>query len=451
MTTRSLAPIAALIGATLAFAAIVPAHAVTDPKGDADDTAITETVDSVVTPGTLAPRGFSAAADVNNGGLQLTESFTGRLTLSVDGLGITSGSAGALQVEKPADATVLRAFLVASAYSAVEVSALADMRLNGSAVTIRDTATSTGIGFRNYFADVTSIVSSTIDAAPAGVVPITIDEGASSSSLDGTALIVVFEDPAVTLSSIAIYFGTSNSTGDQFSLDFTALTQPQTEDLRMSLGVGFSYGPGQTSQVSVNGAPLADLAGHFDDCDTFVPGVENGSEWTCNNGALISVGGVGDSLDNPVIGEPWSTTGDDELYSLSPFVEVGDSSIEVSTVNPSGDDNIFMAVFYLDKVSLDGSVPIGDPTPVVPEEPIVEEPIVEEPVVEEPVVEEPVVDELADEELASDDSVGPQAAELPSTGAAPWTNIVGLGLLTLALGFGLLLVNRRRAAESLTL
>ena len=38
---------------------------------------------------------------------------------------------------------------------------------------------------------------------------------------------------------------------------------------------------------------------------------------------------------------------DDELYNLIPFVKNGDTSITVDTLNPSNDDNIFFAGFFL--------------------------------------------------------------------------------------------------------
>ena len=64
------------------------------------------------------------------------------------------------------------------------------------------------------------------------------------------------------------------------------------------------------------------------------------------NGALITVGGVGDTNANPSDpnalpnGDPRF---DDELYSLLPFVSNGDTSIDVFTQNPSNDDNVFFA------------------------------------------------------------------------------------------------------------
>jgi hypothetical protein len=61
-----------------------------------------------------------------------------------------------------------------------------------------------------------------------------------------------------------------------------------------------------------------------------------------------------DSTDNPA--DPHAPpTGDprfdDELYNLLPFVENGDTAIEVFTLNPSNDDNIFFASLLLGNVT----------------------------------------------------------------------------------------------------
>lgn len=350
-------------------------------------------------PGTSSSGAVAPTASVDDGGLRLMHAFTGNLNWSVDGLGINPpAQTGTLTVQKPAGAAVIRAYLMLASFPEVDVDGLSDVRLNGAAPSFTEVATDTQYGFRNFMADVTSIVRPTIDGASAGNISIAINEGANAGVIEGSSLIVVFDDPAVNLSSIAIYFGTSVTTGDNFTLAFNTLSEPQTQDLRMSLGSAFSYGEGQSTVVSVNGETLSDVAGHFDDCDEFVAGDEDGGNWTCNDGALITVGGVGDSLTNPVVGEPWSTVNDDELYSLAPFVEVGDTQIEVQTLNQSGDDNVFMAVFFLDEIELEGAERVS--------------------------------------------------AELAETGASETAGLLGAGVLALLVGAAALLVSRRRAATA---
>ncbi len=350
-------------------------------------------------PGTSSSDAVAPTASVDDGGLRLMHAFTGNLNWSVDGLGINPpAQTGTLTVEKPAGSAVIRAYLMLASFAEVEVAGLSDVRLNGAAPSFTEVATDTAYGFRNFMADVTSIVRPTIDGANAGSISIAINEGANAPRIEGSALLVVFDDPAVSISSIALYFGTSQTSGDNFSLAFDTLSEPQTQDLRMSIGSAYSYGAEQNTAVSVNSQPLSDVAGHFDDCDAFVAGDEDDANWLCNDGALLTVGGVGDSLTNPVVGQPWTTVSDDELYSLSPFVEVGDTQIEVQTLNESGDDNVFMAAFYLDEIELEGAERVS--------------------------------------------------AELAETGASETAGLLGAGVLALLVGAAALLVSRRRAATA---
>ena len=63
------------------------------------------------------------------------------------------------------------------------------------------------------------------------------------------------------------------------------------------------------------------------------------------------MGGIGDSTANPTdpTAPPAASCSprcDDELYDLLPFVNNGDTKISVNTVNPSGDDNIFLSSMF---------------------------------------------------------------------------------------------------------
>ena len=251
----------------------------------------------------------------------------------------------------------------------------ADVKINNAAVTFTHTATETtsGFNFTNYLADVTSSLKSFIDDKNPGVIDIAVDNGAAQLDPDafitGDALVVVFNTPKAPSASFVLNFGTSNPAGDNFSLAYPALTQPETADLEMSIGDAYSYGSGQTSVVTVNGQTLSDQTGHFDDCNAFATDNTN-----CPDPALITVGGVGDNLDNPTAGGTWTPTSDDELYSLSPFVHVGDTQIAVNTTNASNDDNLFMAAFYLKDVAVTGAAPVSSlgaiTTPKVDAEPV---------------------------------------------------------------------------------
>ena len=79
---------------------------------------------------------------------------------------------------------------------------------------------------------------------------------------------------------------------------------------------------------------MTSAAGNFDDGQN-------------DDGALVTVGGVGDSTANPSDPFDSTTTNDDELYTLSPFLANGDTQITLETANPSDDDSIFVAVIYV--------------------------------------------------------------------------------------------------------
>jgi hypothetical protein len=124
----------------------------------------------------------------------------------------------------------------------------------------------------------------------------------------------------------------------------------------MSLGIGYGYQDSsiidQYSQVDINGRRLTTSAGGQDD-------------GTSESGGLITLGGVGDSPDNPA--NPYALPGalgdrsDDELYNVASYIRTGDTSFDVSTVNPSNNDNIF---FLGLNVAAQGSVDPPVPEPI---------------------------------------------------------------------------------------
>ena len=73
------------------------------------------------------------------------------------------------------------------------------------------------------------------------------------------------------------------------------------------------------------------------------------SDGEARNGALLTVGGDGDSPANPTDpnAPPSSARSDDESYDLRPFVRDGDTQISVATQNASLDDNVFLATFTM--------------------------------------------------------------------------------------------------------
>ena len=302
-----------------------------------------------------------AAAAV--GGIQPMVTVSGKVALSTDGLG-TQDATGTLQVQKPAGATVRGAYLASATtgFSGVDVTN-GDVSLQGVSVTYSSIVPS-GISSSNGFADVTSIVKPVVDAAPAGIVDLRLEE-ASSGDMDGTALAVIFDDPSQPSSNtVVVLFGAQQTTGDTFNIGLSDPIDTCDPDLRLDLALGISFGfqpGGQYSQIDVNGQRLTTSAGGQDDADQDCPDVGD-----CGNGALLTMGGVGDSNANPPdplqegCGNSEATlaaaaTGDarcdDELYNLLPFVKDGDTAITVDTLNPSNDDNIFLAALTLNSTT----------------------------------------------------------------------------------------------------
>jgi hypothetical protein len=317
------------------------------------------TVFGVATPASAAVT-LPATTSWTNAGLQEMVRLTGRLKTSIDGFGSSTGS-GLIQVEKPsANAKVVAAFvtLVGTAGTG-NLATPSDVTLGGQAISFSHTAnvTAQSTAFKNFFSDVTTLVKPTVDAAGSGILDFAVDEGAGQVNYDGLSLIVVFDDPSTVWSSVVIAFGASKSAGDSFSLGFPALNANELSGHRLSVGIGFGYqttNGAQSSTIDIttssvaSASRIAEYAGSFDD-------------GAAANGALITVGGVGDSNANPIIGATFSNPADDELYNLSGLLNVGDTELTITTRNASGDDNLFQAVFFINRVAVSGATTISDP------------------------------------------------------------------------------------------
>ncbi len=267
---------------------------------------------------------------------------TGKISLSIDGIGTLSDS-GVVQVEKPAGATVKAAYLITA--SMALAGPLADGTLSVESIPVNWDAGVSSHYWWNYHADVTQIVKPVVDAAAPGRVNISLNES-PSSAVDGSVLAVIFDDPNVVKdNTVVLLFGGQSPAGDTFNIGMAEPIDLSNPDLALGMSLGISYGfqkdaTQQFSIVDVNGDRLTTSAGGEDD-------------GTSENGALITVGGLDDNSSNPA--DPYATPtnprSDDELYDLLPFVESGDTSIQVNTSNPSYDDNIFFGAFNLASTS----------------------------------------------------------------------------------------------------
>ncbi len=282
----------------------------------------------------LAVLAVVALAGQAQASLSLRYQFVGNGNWSLDAVGSNRTPVGTISAVVPEGSTVVKAYLYSSNIYANYT--VPTVNFNG---TVYSGAQFTSLGTVNtltaYRADVTSQVSALIGSGSASPFNFTVNAETPNTGIDGEVLAIIYSNPAEALRTIAFLDGFSSQTGDSFTFNFGAPvdpTQPGFETL-MSLGIGYSYqqfGGNQYSIVDVNGRRLTTAAGGEDD-------------GTPENGGLITVGGIGDSPANPAnpFATPTNPRSDDELYDLTSFLSVGDTSFTVHTANPSLNDNIF--------------------------------------------------------------------------------------------------------------
>ncbi len=299
-----------------------------------------------ITGGNGTPGGLDAA----------TVRETGQVSLSVDGLGFLSGNVGLIQVQKPAGATVRKAYLATSN----AFNTLARNMPPGDTHILQPTggptvATSVAhsvvvvnhISSHNGWADVTQHVKSQIDTAPAGVVDVRLWETFPGIT-EGQILSVIFDDPSVTTdNTILLFFGAMRENGvvdARLNVQFDDPIDLSDPALRIDMSVGIShsnqgFGLDDATYISVNGARMTSCAGGYDDGGAAI-------------GAFITVGGVGNSIANPSDPNCRASYGsfyDDELYNLVPFVQPSATQIQIELGHAEGvlDDNLFFAAFSI--------------------------------------------------------------------------------------------------------
>lgn len=275
--------------------------------------------------------------------------FAGKGGVSSDGFGGGSGSIGTLQVDLPAASTIDRAYLYAAGTPSSTPAAVVDF----AGQTVPMLVVEAGASGMVSRADVTSIVAAGVTSA-GGVFDFAV---AQPTGTEGVALVVTYANAAEPYRTIAVLDGAANPAGDSATFAFAQPIDPTVAgfEATLALGITFSYsadaphacGSGQVSTVDVNGTRLSSCAGNWDD-------------GLGENEALITVGGTGDSVANPI--DPFGPGGDDdELYDIVPFMSVGDTAVQITSANPSNDDYIFLAVISVTAVAV--VYGDGDPTP----------------------------------------------------------------------------------------
>jgi hypothetical protein len=274
--------------------------------------------------------------------------------LSIDG-GTDVQSTNPLQSNTPAGATILAAYLyVADVFGG---GLAGDVTLNGTFLPVASgtllTPNVNPASTRRF--DVTANVSAAITTAGGGLVTHTYKE---SGFTDGAVLVVAWKNASTAGGTSVILDGELALAGDSTSVNFGAYAGG---NFLLSLASSFSFGDAQftTVDVTTNSTAkrrLSNCAGGNDDGD-----------FANANGALITVGGIGDNPANP--GPTCNgASADDELYNLAlgdsnnaaAFIKLGDTSLTFDTVNPSNNDNVF-ALF----ISAAFDIVVGPP-PEVP-------------------------------------------------------------------------------------
>jgi len=294
---------------------------------------------------------FLMASVSAHASLTVLQTFGGTIGVSTDGWGSKS-QVGVISASVPVGSTVLAAYLYTSTFSR-EWESLAS---SGSPVggTFAGNAVSyTPLGYNNDYLmagrmDVTDWVKPQIDNGLGGIYNFAVTE--TSFVQDGEALVVVYNNPLLANATVGILDGFSHSLGDTTILNFAAPLDPSAAEFKAELRLGIGYSAlFQSSSVRVNGLPLTLNAGSNDDCD-------GDADCTWADGRLITVGGFDDPF-SPLNPDYYN---DHERYDLRSFIKAGDGSITLDTLNPTYDDNIFLAV-----VDVSGFAGINEPPPTI--------------------------------------------------------------------------------------
>ena len=267
--------------------------------------------------------------------------WNGKVGYSSDGFGSLSQS-GTISASVPAGSTVLAAYLYTATYSSAPENSTDGTMLNGVVVTFNiwvNNPSYPTVSMRR--ADVTAIVKPVIDAGAGGVYDFTVDE--VTSRQDGEALVVVYQNAALNDATFSLVEGFSDVSGDNFAINFAEPIDTTDPNFFAEMFLGISYSCcNQVSTVAVNGTTITENAGNNDDGDAVA------------DGALITVGGFDDPF-SPFLP---SYEEDHERYDISSYITNGDQTVDVFTANPSVNDNILIAGFYVN-----GLAGVNEPPP----------------------------------------------------------------------------------------
>ena len=288
--------------------------------------------------------------------------WTGKYAFSTDGFGASGepNSSGNLQVEKPTGATTVKAAYLTMPSKFNQKPWSPTATLDSSAVTFTHrTGGADETSWQNWLADVTDLVSGTLDPAADGGadinIPVVYDSrtGDSNGTDDGggytgVALTVIWNSTSATAGTTIFQFGHAATGGESTAISFDALPSPTPTGSLLSLGIGWSAnGAGEVTRVDISTSSssatlLTQYAGGHDD---------DGGDYSGD--ALITVGGVGDTAQSSA---PGSRDADNELYNLDRFFTAGDTSLTIDTSNDSNNDTVFQLLLYIPGVEVNDTV-----------------------------------------------------------------------------------------------
>ena len=296
--------------------------------------------------GVAIPRSSGGLRPSQPVGMQVAAGpFSGHLGITGDGLGTLSDT-GTLTVKiHDPDSTILSALLYVKTNNYATASQIG---FEGETVPLTfvpgDSPSCCPGFYPTYRADVTSIVAATVGSG-SGTFLMDVDEsvtGLGSDLVDGEALYVVYDDASLPSREIYLMEGGVTSLTPE-PVDVSLLSPYAGGRAKMSIGISFSTEEcppvgSQYTIVTVQGNVVSDCAGGFED-GAFA------------NGALLTVGGYGDDFANPA-----QSGADDEKYDIAPSLTVGDTTIDLTFENPSGDDSTFvLAIAVTMPVTRDGA------------------------------------------------------------------------------------------------
>jgi hypothetical protein len=255
--------------------------------------------------------------------------------LSIDGFGSTTNS-GVIQANIPTGSTIQRAYLYAAS---VWNKPVYGVTFNGTSLPL---SSGTILSPHNNPAetfrwDVTNIIASSFTG---GLQDFSILEDGQN---DGAVLVVAYSNPSTQGLTSVILDGELSTGGDTVAFNFAS---PYTGgDFLVSLASSYSDQPSdQATEIDVT----TDSTNSYRRLTTSAGGQDDGE---AADGALMTVGGIGDNPTNP---GPFDSPSlgpriDDEYYNLAlgnsansaPFISPGDTFLSLTTKNPSDNDNVF--------------------------------------------------------------------------------------------------------------